>query len=185
MFEHLDMPLISAFVERWQPETNTFHLPFGEMTITLHDVWYLLRIPVTGAPVITTQDNDSYLGTMALLMGRTNDENFQRVIGWKYGKCKLEALETRLQLAADVPDESLYTGYLLWLLGCTLFCSKSSWATQANFLEFLEDSQKVSTYAWGAATLANMYRQLGEASRAECKEFAGCMTLIQVCFLLK
>lgn len=23
--------IISGFVERWQPETNTFHMPFGEM----------------------------------------------------------------------------------------------------------------------------------------------------------
>ncbi|XP_012858915.1 PREDICTED: uncharacterized protein LOC105978049 [Erythranthe guttata] len=30
-------PLIEAFIERWQPNTNNFHMPFGEMTITLHD----------------------------------------------------------------------------------------------------------------------------------------------------
>ena len=28
-------PMLSAFCERWQQETMTFHLPFGEMTITL------------------------------------------------------------------------------------------------------------------------------------------------------
>ncbi|CAL1366737.1 unnamed protein product [Linum trigynum] len=44
----IDEALISAFVERWQPDTNTFHLPFGEMTILLHDVQYLLQIPVEG-----------------------------------------------------------------------------------------------------------------------------------------
>lgn len=51
MYSNLDMPLISAFVERWQPETNSFHLPFGEMTITLHDVAYILGIPVTREPI--------------------------------------------------------------------------------------------------------------------------------------
>ena len=30
--------VISAFMKRWQSETNTFHMPFGEMTIILDDV---------------------------------------------------------------------------------------------------------------------------------------------------
>lgn len=38
MFEHIDYLLISTFVERQQPDTNTFHMIFGEMTITFHDV---------------------------------------------------------------------------------------------------------------------------------------------------
>ncbi|XP_006580702.1 protein MAIN-LIKE 1-like [Glycine max] len=40
--------LISAFVERWHRETSTFHLPVGELTITLDDVASLLHLPITG-----------------------------------------------------------------------------------------------------------------------------------------
>ncbi|CAL1376373.1 unnamed protein product [Linum trigynum] len=42
MMQHLDTALITAFVERWQPDTNTFHMPFGEMSILLHDVHHIL-----------------------------------------------------------------------------------------------------------------------------------------------
>ena len=47
--------MVSTFVERWQPETNTFHMLFGEMTITLDDVSTILGIPVTGKSVLVEQ----------------------------------------------------------------------------------------------------------------------------------
>ncbi|KAF1894417.1 hypothetical protein Lal_00027114 [Lupinus albus] len=48
----LDNPLISALVERWRRETNTFHLNVGEMTVTLKDVALLLGLAIDGEPVI-------------------------------------------------------------------------------------------------------------------------------------
>ena len=44
----VDKALITALVERWRPETNTFHLPFGEMTVTLEDVSLLWGLRITG-----------------------------------------------------------------------------------------------------------------------------------------
>ncbi|XP_073219741.1 uncharacterized protein [Cicer arietinum] len=43
-----DAGLISAFIERWHRETSSFHLPFGDMTITLDDVATLLHISPHG-----------------------------------------------------------------------------------------------------------------------------------------
>src|ERR1051325_3134962 len=40
--------MINAFVEMWHEETSSFHLPHGEMTITLNDVACLLHLPIRG-----------------------------------------------------------------------------------------------------------------------------------------
>ncbi|QHO28337.1 uncharacterized protein DS421_7g215800 [Arachis hypogaea] len=44
----LDESLVSAFVEIWRIETHTFHMSFGEYTITLQDVAYQLGLAIDG-----------------------------------------------------------------------------------------------------------------------------------------
>ena len=44
--KEIDHCLISALVKRWRPETYTFHLPHGEMSITLEDVEVIFRLPI-------------------------------------------------------------------------------------------------------------------------------------------
>ena len=46
----IDWPLITCLVERRRPETHTFHVPVGEMTITLQDV----GLRIDGPAVIRT-----------------------------------------------------------------------------------------------------------------------------------
>ncbi|RYR29103.1 hypothetical protein Ahy_B01g053406 isoform C [Arachis hypogaea] len=48
-FKH-DEPL-SAFVERWRPETYTFRMSFRECTVTIYDVAYQFGLPIDGFPI--------------------------------------------------------------------------------------------------------------------------------------
>ncbi|KAH1200480.1 Serine/threonine-protein phosphatase 7 long form [Glycine max] len=50
--------IVNVFVERWRPETHTFHLTCGEATITLQDVSVLLGLPVDDNPLIGSTNID-------------------------------------------------------------------------------------------------------------------------------
>ncbi|RLN18508.1 transposon protein, putative, Mutator sub-class [Panicum miliaceum] len=46
-----DQSLLSALVDRWRPVTHTFHMPYGEMAMTLQDVPMLIGLPIHERPI--------------------------------------------------------------------------------------------------------------------------------------
>ena len=54
-----DRSLLTCLVDRWRPETHTFHFPWGEMAPTLQDVSYLLGLPLAGAAIGPLEDRKS------------------------------------------------------------------------------------------------------------------------------
>ena len=51
-YREIDHCIISALVERWRPETHMFHLPHGEMSITLQDVEVIYGLPIEGEVLV-------------------------------------------------------------------------------------------------------------------------------------
>ena len=110
MYEFLDMSLICAFIERWQPDTNSFHMPFGEMTITLHDVWYLLKIPVSGNAVWGEEEHD-YVKSMVRSL--FNESPTYAELEWKRGSGSFKFSMIKGKLLDDSHcSESVASGYL-------------------------------------------------------------------------
>ena len=47
----MDNAALIALVDRWRPDTHIFHLPAGEMTVTLQDVTMLFGLRIDGRAV--------------------------------------------------------------------------------------------------------------------------------------
>ncbi|XP_016714226.1 protein MAIN-LIKE 2-like [Gossypium hirsutum] len=67
--------LISALVKRWRPETHTFHLPCGEVSITLQDVAVQLGLSINGEAVTGLGKVRDPWGTCERLLGRVPPSN--------------------------------------------------------------------------------------------------------------
>lgn len=50
-----DITLIKALAGHWRPETNSFHFHFGEMMITLEDVYMIMLLLISRCVVTHTE----------------------------------------------------------------------------------------------------------------------------------
>ena len=177
IYQHVDTALISAFVERWQPDTNSFHMPFGEMTILLHDVYHILGIPVDGSVVDACFESEQTQAMVMEVLGLgPNDLTTDLYLG---GGVVVKRLHSRCS-GVGVSARLVASGWLWILLGSTLFVDTSGNRVRAQCVsEIRQDVHSLHRYSWGSATLANLYRALGEASRGDCKSLSGCLILLQ------
>jgi hypothetical protein len=61
-----DHSLLTCLVDRWRPETHTFHFRWGEMAPTLQDVSFLLGLPLEGQPIGPLEEPADWAQQMAL-----------------------------------------------------------------------------------------------------------------------
>ncbi|CAN0847351.1 Protein MAIN-LIKE 1 [Linum grandiflorum] len=165
MLPHYDHTLLVAFIERWKPDTNIFHMPFGKMTITLHDIFHILRIPIKENPFIWKSGPDAYHEKTSKILDVSKTVVMDEFYYAGDGKVPTATFEAQI--------------YLFCLLGYTLFSDTSGSRTKVGIIGGLTDVRLVAEKAWGAAALAHMYRELGKAFRPKGKNFSGCMTLLQ------
>jgi hypothetical protein len=177
----LDNPLISALVERWRRETNTFHLNVGEMTVTLKDVALLTGLAIDGEPVIGLT-HTSCSSVCERYLGRAPESGYT-----SGGMVKLSWLkEFFSRCPDDAPIEVIEQhtrAYLLYLVGSTIFSTTTGNKVPVMYLPLFENFVRCGQYAWGAAALSFLYRALGNASLKTQSTISGCLTLLQVVVL--
>ncbi|XP_042027140.1 protein MAIN-LIKE 1-like [Salvia splendens] len=182
----VDNELITALIERWRPETHTFHLPIGEATITLEDVQAIYRwgLRVEGR-VFTGRDYHvnfpDWTSKCRDLLGWIPDTSTET----KQGGLLMTALikQTRMPLGDDLPTYVYIQRariHALILVGGLILPDTTGCKVPFMWLNALGDPEEVKTISWGSAALAYLYHYLCEASMDKRKELGGPMILMQL-----
>ena len=120
MHQHIDSALISAFMERWQRDTNTFHMPWREMTIMLHDVQRILDIGIEGSLPAEPAEGE-WKGAIAALFGEPMSELRRKGIFTSGGINVAEVMQLCHRSQAM---ETQSTTYYMAIVGSTLLVDK-------------------------------------------------------------
>jgi hypothetical protein len=183
----MDGPLLTSFVDRWRPETHSFHLPSGEMSVLPKDVGLILGLRLDGPAVTGMVDPQNWKDLVEEVTGhRPPDPEEGRKEKKTLGVNSAWLWQRFNRCPPHAPDIVMERYAKVWL-----------WHMVAQFL-FLDTSRNIvlwmvlpqlrqpwehiAQYGWGSATLAWLYRQLCEACRwaQPNSNLGGCMYLLQI-----
>uniref|UniRef100_A0A3Q7F0A0 Aminotransferase-like plant mobile domain-containing protein n=1 Tax=Solanum lycopersicum TaxID=4081 RepID=A0A3Q7F0A0_SOLLC len=154
----INRSLITALVERWRPETHTFHFRTGESTITLQDVEILYGLPVKGNAVVGYEPQRSVVDWQNIC---------QRLLGFspqpqdfEHSILKVSALNAHLRLQPRLPDLATQDMvnekarcYMFWIIAGLLLADTSGGLLKLMYLPMLEDITTVRIWAWERVTV--------------------------------
>jgi hypothetical protein len=100
----------TAMVDRLRPETHSFHLPCGDMTVTLEDMAMILGLSIIRCPITGRVDSVGWPKRVAVFIGR---EPLMRVPGVKGREAGVHVLWLREEFheCPPDPDEATVTMY--------------------------------------------------------------------------
>jgi hypothetical protein len=177
-------------IDRWRPETHSFHLPCGEMTITLEDEAMILGLPIRGFAVTGNVVSDGWEARVAAFLGRPlpNLEPGKKrctsgvSLRWlrsQFGQCPEDADAETINYHCHA--------WVLHMFGTVLFPDGTGDTASWMYIPCLLNWDDAGNRSWGSAVLAYLYRQLCEACRRPGGAHAtisGCVTLLQVCSVI-
>ncbi|CAN1837498.1 Protein MAIN-LIKE 2, partial [Linum perenne] len=155
--------LVTALLERWRPETNTFHLLQSEATITLEDVEVLTGLPTRGRPVSVGYDARAADVICQELLGATPPPT--RFTGHQVKILWVKEQFDRLPAGASAEVITYYARAYTWVLvGAVLLADRSGDLIPIHLLRLLSEFGDAGTFSWGSAVLAWLYKAMGRAA---------------------
>ncbi|CAN1247647.1 Serine/threonine-protein phosphatase 7 long form homolog, partial [Linum perenne] len=155
--------LVTTLIERWRPEMNTFHLVPGEATITLEDVEVLTGLPTTGRPLIVSPDKRPVTDICEQWLGVQPPAN--AIQGRTVRVALVKRLFDRLPDGVTAEVITYHARAYTWVLVAgVLLADWNGDHIQVHLLQLIGNPRVASTYSWGSAVLAWLYKVMGRAA---------------------
>ncbi|XP_060200791.1 protein MAIN-LIKE 1-like [Lycium barbarum] len=174
-------------IERWRPETHTFHLCTGKATITLQDVEVIYGLHINGQALYRVEPPQlSYPQELTRLTDFVPYQRNVRGRSWLlwsslHAHLRLVHLQHPISEAKPHVDvDRCARLYLLIIFGVIMFPNTSGADMSMRYLLFIKDLDQLGCYSWCAVVLAYMYRGFDRASMGERLEVAAFSPLLQV-----
>ncbi|CAN0911325.1 Serine/threonine-protein phosphatase 7 long form homolog [Linum grandiflorum] len=121
-------------MERWRPETNTFHMYHGEVSITLQDVAHLTGLSVSGEALYVEYENSmNWAALVEEVLGRSPVGHMK-----DGGRVMMRWLYDNFYSCADVEDgpelRQYACAYMLSSIGAFLMPDRSSAYVHCQYL---------------------------------------------------
>ncbi|KAE8815586.1 hypothetical protein D1007_07057 [Hordeum vulgare] len=162
----LNATALTALTDRWRPETHSFHLPLGEMSITLEDIAMISGLPIEGRALTGKVRTAGWRQRVAALVGvepepwidetRKDPRPSGVLLSWiqrHFHRCPRDA--------SPLVVERFARAYFWNLLTQVVFPDGTGDTASWMFLDPLRDWDV--KWSWGSAALAFLYRQLDGA----------------------
>ncbi|CAN0880881.1 Serine/threonine-protein phosphatase 7 long form homolog [Linum grandiflorum] len=148
-------------MERLRPETNTFHMYHGEVSLTLQDVAHLTGLSVTGdALYVEYEKEKNWAAIVEEVLGKSPGGHLK-----DGGRVQMRWLHDSFYSCADVEDGpqlwQYACAYMLSIIRAFLLADRSSAYVHCQYLLAFRERR---TFAWGATILSWMYRELGRVT---------------------
>jgi hypothetical protein len=176
---------ITVMMDRWRSETHSFHLPCGEMMVTLKDVAMILGLRIRGRPITGCVDSAGWHERVTVFIDREPPARVPGIKGREAGVHMSWLCEEFCECPPDA-DEATVTMYTrAWvshMFATVLFPDSTGDAASWMYILALAHWHEVGSYSWGSTVLAYLYRQLCDACRRRGKisDLRGCVYLLHV-----
>ncbi|KAL9227293.1 hypothetical protein vseg_002999 [Gypsophila vaccaria] len=160
----VDKVLISGFLERFWDTTNSFHMPFGEVGITMTDFVMISGLPCSGHAIEFDEDLTLSGKGMRDLLGRHLPETvykYCRQVPYSFFESYFRKDEGNMDEATDEQNARVWLWYFL---GATFFAEKGS-VCSTRYFHLLRDLDALGDYNWAAASYSNYIWYLRDAVR--------------------